>query len=305
MGFVIDGLSLLILSLFIRSGWINGFKITFLRIIQVITAIFIGYLVGRYLGNWFSDWANRPRIISIPILGLFAASISCFIFHVYISSQIEKRQLHLGSCNKLITFTGRSGGIILSGLIAIIVISILFWSINLFFVIKTGVSLAGNEKSITADKVEYFIYQSVCRSVSTWKEAHHSVAIAKTISDPEGTVNSLKSILMASSVQQIISDPKIESDIMSGDINQLKTNISLNNLFNDAETMIGIRNLGIISGKETKESLYNKITKIGDKPVVRNAFINLKNRNLLDHKKLLELIRDPDFDIIISEFLKN
>ena len=81
------------------------------------------------------------------------------------------------------------------------------------------------------------------------------VAIAKTISDPEGTVNSLKSILMASSVQQIISDPKIESDIMSGDINQLKTNISLNNLFNDAETMIGIRNLGIISGKENKRKL--------------------------------------------------
>ena len=112
-------------------------------------------------------------------------------------------------------------------MIAIIVISILFWSINLFFVIKTGVSLVSNQKSITADKVECFIYQSVCRSVSTWKEAHHSVAIAKTISDPEGTVNSLKSILMASSVQQIISDPKIESDIMSGDINQLKTNIYL------------------------------------------------------------------------------
>ena len=79
----------------------------------------------------------------------------------------------------------------------------------------------------------------------------------------------------------------------------------MNNLLNDAETMIGIRNLGIISGKETKKSLYSKLTNIGDKPVVRNAFINLRNRNLLDHKKLLELIRDPDFDIIISEFLKN
>lgn len=304
MNLIIDGLSLIILLIFARTGWMCGFKITSFRIIQLISALIVGYVSGRYFGNWFSDWAYRPRIITIPTLGLFGASLSYFIFHVIISSQIEKRQFHLKSHNFFLTLLGRFSGTLLSLLIAITLINTLLWTSNLMYVLKKGQSLPGAQKSIVSNKSESLIYHSACRILATWNEAHRSVAIATAISNPSDTVLKLKYILMAPTIQKLIVDPTIQADLTSGDINQLKNNLALSNLLNDSETLSKIREIGILSGKETKNSLYKKFILLAKNTNIQASLRKLKERNLLNHNELLKLIRDPEFDTIIAEFLK-
>ena len=53
--------------------------------------------------------------------------------------------------------------------------------------------------------------------------------------------------------------------------------------------------------KETKSGLCEKLSRFGRNPEIQISIENLKAKRLLRTDKILELIRDPDFDVIVSE----
>ena len=305
MHLLLDSLTALILLLFLWSGWINGTRISLLRMLQMIMALMVGIVAGRYLGNWIGEWANRPRIVTIPTIGLFSGTLAYFIFHVIIANLIDQRETHLQTIHPLRRFIDRTGGFILSALSAIIIISALFWSANLLFALTKGTPLPGAEKSIGAQQAESLIYQTACRTAATRNEAHHAVALANTLSKPAQTIALSKTILEAISIQQLLNDPMIGADLLSGNAARIQQNSALKNLFSDRKTLNHIRQIGLLTGKETQASICQQLARIGANPTIRTALSNLHTRDLLHPDQLLQLIRDPDFDLIIGECLNN
>ena len=303
MHLLLDSLTMLILLLFLRRGWINGSRIAFLRMLQVLIALIVGYTAGRYLGNGIAEWANRPRIITIPTIGLFSGTLTYFIFHVIISHLIDHRKNHLPSMHPLQRWIDRAGGITLSTLSALIIISALFWSANLLFALTKGTTLPAAEKSIAAQQTQHLIYQTTCRAAATKNEAHHAVVLANTISKPAQTIALSKTILEATSIQHLLNDPTIGADLLSGDPARIQQNSSLKALFSDRKTLQHIRQIGLLTGKETQTSICQQLARIGTNPTIRTALSNLQTRDLLHPDQLLQLIRDPDFDLILGECL--
>jgi uncharacterized membrane protein required for colicin V production len=305
MHLLLDSLTALILLLFLWSGWINGTRISLLRMLQVIIALIVGFVAGRYLGNWIGEWANRPRIVTIPTVGLFSGTLAYFIFHVIITNLTDQRKTHLQSMQPLRRFIDRIGGITLSSLSALIIISALFWSANLLFALTKATTLPGAEKSIAAQQTELLIYQTACRIAATQNEAHHAVALANTISKPAQTIALSKTILEATSMQQLLNDSTIGADLLSGDPARIQQNPSLKTLFSDQKTLNHIRQIGLLTGKETQTSICLQLARIGTNPTIRTALSNLQTRDRLHPDQLLQLIRDPDFDLILGECLNN
>ncbi|MAS97391.1 MAG: hypothetical protein CMF29_00445, partial [Kiritimatiellaceae bacterium] len=271
MHLLLDSLTALVLLLFFWSGWINGTRISLLRMLQVIIALIVGFVAGRYFGNWIGEWANRPRIVTIPTFGLFSGTLAYFIFHVIISNLIDQREIHLKAIHPLRRFIDRIGGFILSTLSALIIISALFWSSNLLFALTKGTPLPGAEKSIGAQQAEALIYQTVCRTAATQNEAHHAVALANTLSKPAKTIALSKTILEATSIQQLLNDPMIGADLLSGNAARIQQNPALKKLFSDRKTLNHIRQIGLLTGKETQTSICQQLALIGANPTIRTA----------------------------------
>ena len=256
------------------GGWINSTRISLLRMLQMIIALMVGIVAGRYLGNWIGEWANRPRIVTISTIGLFSSTLAYFI-STSLFPTIDQRETHLQTIHPLRRFIDRIGGFILSALSALIIISALFWSANLLFALTKGTPLPGAEKSIGAQQAESLIYHTACRTAATRNEAHHAVALANTLSKPAQTIALSKTILEAISIQQLLNDPMIGADLLSGNATRIQQNSALKNLFSDRKTLNHIRQIGLLTGKETQASICQQLARIGANPTIRTALSNL------------------------------
>jgi hypothetical protein len=65
-----------------------------------------------------------------------------------------------------------------------------------------------------------------------------------------------------------------------------------------------MREIGILSSKETKESLCKKLAAWGRNKRIRTSFESLQQREMLDSRTVMLLLRDPDFDIIVAELVR-
>lgn len=304
MHVVIDILSALVLLFFFMAGWRKGGMLSMLGVVRVILAYGAAYFAGRHLGYWLGGVFNRPRIVMIPVVAGLTFILITFIFHI---RMWHIRQRHRAKEEKeeyrMPWQSGLVGGTInlAAGLLSLI---FLFWLSDLFMTGVAGRSIPGAEKSFFGRFARRSAYESIYFSLS--KDGHESqaAAMARVISHPAKGMSHLERVLAADSVQQILTDREFAKDLLSGEPQRLEQNESLQRLFDDRATLEECRELGLVSNRETKSGLCEKLSRFGRNPNIQISIENLKTKQLLRTDKILQLIRDPDFDVIVSEVVK-
>ena len=82
MNYAIDIMAGIVLLFFLLAGWRKGFLLSLLGVVRVVLAYGSAYFAGRYLGYWLGGWANRPRIVTIPMMAGLAFILVTFAFHI-------------------------------------------------------------------------------------------------------------------------------------------------------------------------------------------------------------------------------
>lgn len=304
MNLLIDALATLLFLVHLLIGWKHGTRIALLRMLQVIAALLIGCLAGRYLGNAIGQWAHRPRIVTIPALGLFTATLTYFLFHLRIHHHLDQRPHQLKTRHPLKNILDRTGGLLLSTLSATLLLTALIWLANLTTALTHAQPLPGSQKSYAAQTAQNLLYQTTARTLTPTHDAHHARALAHTLSQPHLTIQTARHILQAPTIQQLINDPTLGPDLLSADPQRIQNNPNLQALFNDPTTLNHFRQIGLLTGTEKKADLCQQLARIAANPTIRNSLNNLHARGLLHPDQLIPLIRDPDLDLIIGEWLQ-
>ena len=304
MHIVIDLLSALVLLFFFMTGWRKGWLLSMLGVVRVILAYSAAYFAGRYLGYWLGGVLYRPRIVMIPVVaGLTFISIT-FIFHLRMWRIRERRRKKEENKEYRMPWpSSLIGGTInlAAGLLSLV---FLFWLGDLFMTGVAGRALPGAETSVFGRLARRTAYE--CIYISLSKKGHESqaAAMARVISNPAKGMTHLERVLAADSVQQILTDREFAKDLLSGDPERIEQNTALIRLFEDRATLEEFRELGLVSSKETQSGLCEKLSRFGRNPDIQISIENLKTKQLLSTDKILQLIRDPDFDVIVSEVVK-
>lgn len=301
---VIDILIALVLLLFFMTGWRKGWLLSILGVVRVILAYGAAYFAGRYLGYWLGGIFHRPRIVMIPVVaGLTFVAIT-FIFHIKMWSIRERHRVKEEQEEYRMPWqSGLIGGTInlAAGLLSLVFI---FWLGDLFMTGVAGRPLPGAGKSLFGRFARRTAYECIYFSLSKDGHEAQAAAMARVISNPAKGMTHLERVLAADSVQQILTDREFAKDLLSGEPERIEQNEALQRLFNDRATLEEFRELGLVSNKETKSGLCEKLSRFGRNPDIRISIESLKARHLLRTEKILELIRDPDFDVIVSEVVK-
>jgi hypothetical protein len=273
-------------------------------VVRVILAYGAAYFAGRYLGYWLGGALYRPRIVMIPVTAGLTFIVISFIFHLKMWSIRERRRKKEEQEEYRMPWqSSLIGGAInlTAGLLSLV---FLFWLSDLFMTGVAGRSVPGAEQSIFGRFARRTAYECIYFSLA--KEGHESqaAAMARVISNPAKGMTHLERVLEADSVQLILTDREFAKDLLSGDPERLERNESLKRLFNDRATLEELRELGLVSSKETKSGLCEKLSSFGSNPDIQISIENLKTKQLLRTDKIPQLIRDPDFDVIVSEVVK-
>ena len=304
MHIAIDNLALIVLLFFFLSGWHKGFLLSLMGVARVVLAYGASYFSGRYLGFWLGEATHRPRLVTIPVVAGLTFVLITFTFHV-VMHEIHARhkekerkdnfQRPLFSC-----FLG--GAINLAaGTLSLV---LLFWLGDIFMVGVVGSPIPGSDEAIFSRFARRSIYEAAHFIIPEKDNPQQVEAMARMISNPAQGMGHLEKVLAADSMQQLATDPQLAADFLSGDAERIQQNASIQQLFNDRATLDELRDLGVLSGNETKTGLCNKMAKFGQNENIRASIENLKDRELLEPGKITLLLRDPDFDIIIAELVK-
>lgn len=304
MHWVIDLVALLILLFFILSGWHKGLLLSVLGIVRVILAYGAAFFAGRYIGFWLGGIANRPRIVTIPVVAGLTFVVITFVFHIVMTNiRDELRHKEEKEDYTLPWYSSLGGSLIntAGGLISMIFI---FWLGELFTVGVSGVGIPGGNRSHFGQFARRSIYEAAYMSISRDGKESQAAAMARVVSNPALGLVHLENVFQSDSVKQLLSDKTFAEAMLSGDPALIEQNESLQQLLSDRETMEHLRSLGLLSGQGKKSDLYEKLSKFGDNENIQISMENLKTKGLLTPDKVLILIRDPDFDIIVGELLK-
>ena len=301
---VIDIFAALLLLFFFMTGWRKGWVLSMLGVVRVILAYGAAYFAGRYLGYWLGGALYRPRIVIIPVVAGLTFILITSIFHFKMWSIRERHRKKEAEEEYRMPWPGRLfGGTInlAAGLLSLI---FLFWLGDLFMTGVAGRSIPGTETSFFGRFSRRTAYECIYFSLSRDGHESQAAAMARVISNPAKGMIHLERVLAADSVQQILTDREFARDLLSGDPERIEQNEALNRLFDDRATLEEFRELGLVSNKETKSGLCEKLSRFGRNPDIQISIENLKTKRLLRTDKILELIRDPDFDVIVSEVVK-
>lgn len=304
MHIVIDILAGITLLLFLLSGWHKGFLLSLLGIVRVIVAYGLAYLGGRYLGFWLGEIIHRPRIVTIPMVAGLTFVIVTFIFHVIMTNMRHQHHEKMEKEDFFHPWYSSLSGSAINVAIGTFSLIFLFWLGNLFMVGVSGISIPGSRQSRFSQFSQRTVYETTYRAISRKGCESQAAAMAHVISNPSEGLQHLEKVLKADSIQQLFSDQQFAQNILSGDPNRIEQDASLQQLFNDRATLEELKKLGILSGTEQKSTLCEKLSYFGSNENIRISIQNLKAKQLLSTDKILDLIRDPDFDVIITELMK-
>ena len=300
----IDILAAIILLFFFLAGWHKGFLLSLLGVVRVVIAYGAAYFSGRYIGFWLGEVAHRPRIVTIPVVAGMTFMLITFVFHIVMSDmhtrqrkreKEENLQPPLFSC-----FIGSA--INLAG--GILSLVLLFWMADLFMAGATGTAIPGADEAYFSRFSRRTVFE-VAQFIIPDKDNESQVsAMAHMISNPADGMAAFERIMSADSIQQLANDQQLPADLLSGDAERIRQNTSIQQLFNDRASLEELRDLGILSGTETKAGLCEKLTAVGRNEKVRASIESLKARGLLSADKIVLLIRDPEFDTLLAELLR-
>lgn len=304
MHLAIDILAGVILLFFFLTGWHKGTLLTVLSVVRVVISYGVAYFSGRYLGYWLGAATHRPRLVTIPVVAIFTFALIAFAFHIVMHNirahhkekeTKENFQLSIPSC--------LCGGAI-NLAVGTFSLTLLFWLGDLFMVGVSGASIPGTEASRFGRFARRTIYEISYATIPKEDKETQVAAMANMISNPSQAMRHLENILSADSVQQLLTDKTFAKDLLSGDDDRIAQNASLQRLFNDRATLDELRELGVVSGYDTKSGLCEKLATVGRNEQIRSSIENLQAKNLLSTDRIPDLIRDPDFDAIVAELVK-
>ena len=304
MHIAIDILAGLVLIFFAIAGWRKRFLLSVLGVVRVVLSSGAAYLSGRYLGFWLAELTHRPRLVTIPICAITAFALVAFGFHVImyeIRARHEETKEETDAPRPILS--GLSGGIInLSA--GTLTLTLLFWLADLSMVGLTGAPIPGAADAQFARLTRTAVHQAVYFFTANGNNTQQAAALARMASNPAEGVTHLKALLSADTVQQLLTDPQFGEDLLSGDPDRIRQNAAIQRLFNDRTTLDELKELGLLSGYETKTGLSEKLAAFGQNPRIQDSLQSLQAKGLLSTDKMAILIRDPDFDIILSELIK-
>ena len=304
MHIAIDVLAGIVLLFFFLAGWHKGFLLSLLGVTRVVLAYGVSYFSGRYLGFWLGEATHRPRLVTIPVVAGLTFVLITFAFHVVMheihAHHKEKEKKHdfqrpLFSC--------LSGGTInlAAGTLSL---ALLFWLGDLFIVGVTSVSIPGADQSYFTRFSRRMLYEVSYFAIPKKGNENQVNAMARMISNPAQSMGHLEKVLAADSVQRLATDKELAADLLSGDAVRIRQNASIQQLFSDRATLDELRELGVLSGNETKAGLCDKMAAFGQNEKIRASIESLKERQLLNTGKITLLVRDPAFDTILAELIK-
>jgi len=304
MHLVIDILAVLLLLFSFMSGWRKGWVLALLGVVRVILAYGAAYYAGRYLGYWLGGALYRPRIVMMPATAGFTFCVITFIFHIKMWRIRERYHKKEVEEKYRMAWQGRLIGATINLAAGLLSLIFLFWLGNLFMTGVAGRSIPGMDRSVFGRFSRRAAYECIYFSLSKDGRESQAAAMARVISDPAKGMTHLERALAADSVQQILTDRQFAEDLLSGDPERIEQNASLQRLFDDRATLEEFQELGLVSSKETKSGLCEKLSRFGSNVNIQISIENLKAKHLLRTDKILQLIRDPDFDVIVAEVVK-
>ncbi|MBC47050.1 MAG: hypothetical protein CMF30_04315 [Kiritimatiellaceae bacterium] len=289
MALAFDIICFILFLFFLYKGSKEGLIVSIFKILQIILAISISFLIGIKIGSFLGETFNRPRIVTIPAVIILMISTIFYLFHIFINFFLEKSKSNKNSFSGL--------GIIFGGIFGFIIIISTCWFINIFAAVKYENHTFIN-KTYTSKISQKTIYE-VTDNIYSFSNSSINESTAKIISSPNSTILSVKKIISSNLIQNIIEDPEIGEIIKTGSPKKILQNESMKELFSNKIIINEFKNLGI-----TKKILLNSIIKIGQNKLIMNSLINLKSKDLFNFNNFNLLIRDPDFDCIIGELIK-
>ncbi|MBN2162064.1 MAG: CvpA family protein [Pontiellaceae bacterium] len=304
MHFIIDFIVGILLLHTAWRGWRKGVVLSSLGVLQIVLSSIAAYFAGRHLGPWLAEAMYRPRIVMMPVTaGLTFVSISFGIQILMwkISEgyrvKIEKEAFHLPWIHRL-------GGSLVSFASGVFTTIVFFWLLDLALTGVSGHGIPGADRSTFGRFAQRAAYEGVYMATAKEGRESQAAATARVISNPAKGIRHLRNVLSADSIKDLLVDPDIGQDLLSGDPERVELNLSIQALLADRNTLNELKELGIISGKETRSGLCDKLSSLGKNETIRYSIENLKMRDLLRTDKITLLIRDPYFDVIVQELLK-
>ena len=305
MNWVIDIVAVVFLLFFLLAGWRKGLLLSALNIARVILALGVSFFAGRYLGFWIGTLAHRPRIVTIPVVAGLTFVIIIFVFHVIMVNISAEHQHREEKEDFILPWYSCLGGSIVNLVAGLFSLVFLFWLGTVLIVCIGGKdAIPGAAKSHFSHFARRTVYESANIAISRKGKESQAAAMARVVSDPAKGMKHLKSVMEAESIQALFNDKDFGKAMLSGDPDQIEQNASLQQLFNDRETLDELKNLGLLSGREKKSIMCETLSSFGKNETIQTSMENLKAKNLLSTDKVLILIRDPDFDVIVGELLK-
>ncbi len=304
MHIVIDILAAIILLFFFLAGWHKGFLLSLLTVVRVILAYGAAYFSGRYIGFWLGEAVHRPRLVTIPICAGLAFVLISFGFHI-----IKHRiRAHHETKEKKEDFRRPIPSCLCGGTINLaagtLSLALLFWLGDLFLVGAAGIPIPGSDQAYFSRFARRTVYETAYCFIPKEGREQQVASMAHMISTPANGMAILENVVTADSVQRLISDKQVAEDLLSGDPDRIQQNASIQLLFNDRATLDKLRDLGVLSGDETKTGLCEKLATVGQNKKIQASIESLKARQLLSTDKFLLLLRDPEFDTILAELIK-
>lgn len=311
MHWIFDIFAGIVLIFALLSGWNQGTLVSLLRLVRFAVAYLVAFFAAKYLGTWIADTFYRPRLIAIPAIGILFFSILVFVFHILISElRLRLHEKEEDEDYKLPIWS-RLAGISINLIGAAFSIIIIFWVYDIIRAGLSGSLLPDPSASYTSKYSREAIYKGVYASIAGKKDPDQAVALAQVASHPNEAVEKSEAIFGAPSVQQLLTDPDFSEDFLSGDAEIIQQNASMQAFFEDKETLQNLRDLGVLSGKETETDVAEKLSDWGaslqaklEDEKVQYCIEQLREENKLDAAKVPELIKDPRFHYIIDSVLR-
>ncbi len=304
MHIAIDILAAIILLFFLLAGWHKGFLLSLLGVVRVILAYGTAYFAGRYLGFWLGEIAQRPRIVTIPTVAGLTFVFVTFFFHVWMSNIREKHKDREKKEDFKLPIHSCLGGAVINTLVGLFSLILLFWLADLSLVGLAGRSIPGAEKSLFGQFARRTVYETIYLVSAKKGRESQAAATARVVSNPARGMDHLKTLVGTESFQQLSNDRDFGKALLSGEAVQIEQNASFQRFFNDPIINKEMRELGLHAGSVDQKQLSEKLAKFADNEKIQMSLENLKAKDLLRTDRIGLLIRDPDFDIILSELMK-
>lgn len=306
MQYLIDILALLVMGFFFRRGWRKGALLSSLGILRIVLAYVVAYFAGRYLGFWLGGVLNRPRIVMIPVTAGIAYVVTTFCIYIYMWRIGERRRIKEEKGEfKRPWLSGLAGGIV--GMSAsLLTLIVLFWLGDLAITGISGRGVPDGELPHFAPLARRAVYEGTYLAIARKGGESQAAAIAQAISHPEKGLNELQTVLDDDWVRKVLNtEDGIAEAIVRGDSLEVVAHPAFRRMMEpQSPSRDALENLGIISRHETDEEFAQRLTALGQNQNIKISVQNLKARGLLQPDRILELIRDPEFDIIVSELMK-